>query len=90
MDCHGDLFFTDGMLNFCRSKMNTDCLPKADGKKAILFCTCAFWKDSTFKILTKELVSKGYDTILSVSKKGLKPDKPADFSGSIGEIRKVI
>ena len=44
-------------------------LPKAEGKKTILFCTHAFWKGSTFKVLAKELASKGYDTILSVSKK---------------------
>lgn len=65
-------------------------LPKAEGKKAILFCTHAFWKGSTFKILEKELASKGYDTILSVSKKGIKPDQPADFSDSIDEIKKVL
>jgi flavodoxin len=65
-------------------------LPKAEGKKAILFCTYALWKGSTFKILEKELSSKGYDTILSVSKKGVKPDKPADFSDSINKIKKVL
>jgi flavodoxin len=65
-------------------------LPKTEGKKAILFCTYALWKGSTFKILEKELASKGYDTILSVSKKGVRPDKPADFSDSIGEIKKVL
>jgi flavodoxin len=65
-------------------------LPKAEGKKAILFCTHALWKGSTFKILQRELSNKGYETILSVSKKGMKPDKPADFSDALGEIRKVI
>jgi flavodoxin len=65
-------------------------LPKAEGKKTILFCTYAFWKGSTFKVLEKELASKGYDTILSVSKKGMKPDKPADFSDSIDKIKKVL
>jgi flavodoxin len=65
-------------------------LPKAEGKKAILFCTHAFWKGSTFKILAKELASKGYDTILSVSKRGVKPNEPADFSECIDEIRKVL
>ena len=44
-------------------------LPKTEGKKAILFCTHALWKGSTFKVLEKELSSKGYDIILSVSKK---------------------
>jgi flavodoxin len=66
------------------------CLPKTEGKKAILFCTHLLWKGSTFKILEKGLSSKGYDTILSVSKKGVKPDKPADFSDSIEKIKKVL
>ena len=48
-------------------------LPKAEDKKTILFCTYALWKGSTFKVLEKELANKGYDTILSVSKKGMKP-----------------
>jgi flavodoxin len=65
-------------------------LPKAEGKKAILFCTYALWKGSTFKVLEKELASKGYNNILSVSKKGVQPDKPADFSDSIDEIKKVL
>src|SRR4030042_2896968 len=58
-------------------------LPKAEGKKAILFCTHVFWKGSTFKILEKELSSKGYEVILSVSKKGMKPDQPTDFSDEL-------
>src|SRR3990170_5666875 len=45
-------------------------LPKAEGKKAVLFCTYSIWKGGTFKVLEKELASKGYDTILSVSKRG--------------------
>jgi len=65
-------------------------LPKAEDKKAILFCTHALWKGSTFKVLEKELSSKGYETILSVSKKGMKPDKPADFSDEIDKIKKAI
>src|SRR3972149_4147303 len=66
-------------------------LPKAEGKKkTILFCTHALWKGSTFKILEKELSRKGYDIILSVSKKGVKPDIPADFSDSINKIKQVL
>jgi flavodoxin len=65
-------------------------LPKAEDKKAILFCTHALWKGSTFKVLEKELSSKGYDTILSVSKKGMKPDQPADFSDSIDKIKNAL
>jgi flavodoxin len=65
-------------------------LPKAEGKKAILFCTCALWKGRTFKVLEKELSRKGYDIILSVSKKGMTPDKQADFSDSINKIQKAL
>jgi len=65
-------------------------LPKTEGKKAILFCTHALWKGSTFKILEKELSSKGYDVILSVSKKGMKPDQPADFSDCLNKIKQAL
>ena len=65
-------------------------LPKAEDKKSILFCTYALWKGSTFKVLEKELANKGYDTILSVSKKGMKPNKPADFSDVLDEIKKAL
>jgi flavodoxin len=65
-------------------------LPKTEGKGAILFCTYRVWKGSTFKVLEKELSSKGYDVILSVSKKGVKPDKPADFSDSLNKINKAL
>jgi len=65
-------------------------LPKTEGKKAILFCTHALWKGSTFKILEKKLSSKGYDTILSVSKKGVKPGRPADFSDSLNKIKQAL
>ena len=65
-------------------------LPKTEGKKAILFCTYALWKGSTFKVLKKELSSKGYKTILDVSKKGMKPDQSADFSDSLNKIQKAL
>ncbi|MCW4008336.1 MAG: hypothetical protein NWF09_06610 [Candidatus Bathyarchaeota archaeon] len=65
-------------------------LPKAEGKKAILFCTCKLWKGSTFKILEKELSSKGYSVVLSVSKKGIKLDKPTDFSDCINKIQEAL
>jgi len=65
-------------------------LPKTEGKKTILFCTHALWKGSTFKVLEKELSSKGYDVILSVSKKGAKPDRQADFSDSINKIKEAL
>jgi flavodoxin len=64
-------------------------LPEGEGKKTILFCTYAVAKGSTFKILEKELAKKGYSTILSVSKKGLKPSK-ADFADVLDEIARAI
>ncbi|MGD0643442.1 MAG: flavodoxin family protein [Candidatus Bathyarchaeia archaeon] len=65
-------------------------MPPQEGKKAILFCTCRLWKGRTFKILEKELASKGYESILNVSKKGMKPDKEADFSEVVNEVKKVL
>lgn len=65
-------------------------MPKVEDKKVILFCTHALAKGSTFKTLEKELTNKGYKTILSVSKKGMKPDKPADFSDILKEIKKAL
>ncbi len=64
-------------------------LPKAEGKKAILFCTYAMLKGSTFKILAKELANKGYETILTVSKRGVKPNV-MDFSDVLDEIKKAL
>ncbi len=64
-------------------------LPKTKGKKAIVFCTCALWKGRTFSTLRKKLASKGYETMLNISKK-MKKDAQADFSNSINEIQKAL
>ncbi len=64
-------------------------LPKTEGKKAIIFCTYALWKGRTFGSLKKKLSSKGYETILSTSKK-MKKDTPPDFSESINQIKQVL
>jgi flavodoxin len=64
-------------------------LSKAEGKKAIVFCTCALWKGRTFSVLTKELSKKGYDTVLTISKK-MKKDQPADFLDSITQIKQAL
>jgi flavodoxin len=64
-------------------------LPKTEGKKAILFCTCALWKGRTFGVLKKTLSNKGYDTVLSLSKK-MKQDQQTDFSDSINQIKQVL
>lgn len=65
-------------------------MPKVEGKKAILFCTHRIWKGSTLKILEKELTAKGYETVLSASKKGMKPEKEADFSEILSEVKKTL
>jgi flavodoxin len=64
-------------------------LPKTGDKKAIVFCTCALWKGRTFGVLKKELSRKGYNTMLSISKK-MKQDQPADFSDSINKIKQML
>jgi flavodoxin len=66
-------------------------LPNADGKKVILFCTHRiFGNKRTLKALKKELDGKGYMTLLGVTKRGMKPDQPADFSEALGEIKKAL
>jgi flavodoxin len=64
-------------------------LPECTGKKTILFCTYAIRQGGTLKVLEKELTQKGYVTILTLSKRGLKPSK-ADFSDAIDEIKKAV
>jgi flavodoxin len=62
-----------------------------DGAKAILFCTYRlFGNERTMKAIEKMLSNKGYTTILKVSKKGMKPDKDADFSDIVAEVKKTL
>jgi flavodoxin len=65
-------------------------LPQVNNKKAVLFCTYALFKGLTFRTLEKALSKKGYCCILKVSKKGLKPNQPVDFTDSLDEIKKGI
>jgi flavodoxin len=66
-------------------------MPKAEGKKAILFCTCRLFGNSrTMNAMEKLLSAKGYETVLKVSKKGMKPDKEADFSEILSEVKKAL
>jgi flavodoxin len=66
-------------------------MPKVEGKKAIVFCTNRiFGSGRTMKIMEKMLDCKGYETVLKVSKKGMKPDKEADFSDVLAEVKKVL
>jgi flavodoxin len=64
-------------------------LPTTDSKKAILFCTYKLGKGSTFKALSKALADKGYNSVLDISKRGVKIGK-TDFSDAIKEIQKVL
>ncbi|MCW4046514.1 MAG: hypothetical protein NWE99_02995 [Candidatus Bathyarchaeota archaeon] len=64
-------------------------LRSGEGKKAILFCTYTFAKGGALKALAEELFKKGYVTILSVSKRGVKPNK-ADFADCLDEISKAV
>lgn len=41
-------------------------------------------------VMEKKLSSKGYEILLKVSKKGMKPDKEADFSDVLNEVKKVL
>jgi flavodoxin len=60
-----------------------------EGKKAIVFCTYAIAKGGVLKALSQELAKKGCVTILSVSKRGVKPNK-ADFADCLKEISKAV
>ena len=64
-------------------------LPEAMGKKTILFCTYAMRKGGTLKTLEKELATKGYINVLSISKRGLKLST-ADFTEVLEEIKKAV
>jgi flavodoxin len=64
-------------------------MPQSAGKKAILFCTYAFMKGGTFKAMEQGLSAKGYETILSVAKRGIKPSK-AEFTDALNEISKAL
>jgi flavodoxin len=70
--------------------MHLERLPNAEGKKVILFCTYALYKGSVFKTMEKTLSTKGYSIIGNACKKGMKPDKPADFTELINQIKKAL
>jgi flavodoxin len=64
---------------------------RREGAKVILFCTYRiFGNIRTMNAMEKELKRKGYQTILKVSKKGMKPEKEADFSEIINEVKKTL
>jgi flavodoxin len=66
-------------------------LPTVTAKKTILFCTYRlFGNERAMKAIEKELTSKGYETILKVSKKGMKPGETADFSKLQSELKSTL
>jgi flavodoxin len=66
-------------------------MPKVECKKAILFCTYRLFGNSrTMNAMEKALAAKGYETLLKVSKKGMKPEKEADFSEILSEVKKAL
>ena len=66
-------------------------MPQTQDKKVILFCTYrVFGNERTMKKMEKMLAGKGYQTIAKVSKKGMKPEKEADLSEVIDQVRKAL
>lgn len=66
-------------------------LPTVSGKKAIIFCTWKlFGNERTMKAIEKELSAKGYETVLKVSKKGMKPGQDADLSKVQSEVASAL
>lgn len=66
-------------------------IPNTGGKKAILFCSYRLFGNSrTLKTMEKQLKEKGYETVAMISKKGMSPEKPADLSEALTEIKKAI
>ena len=66
-----------------------DRLPDSSGKKAIVFCTYAVGKGGTLKQMSQQLAKKGYETILAVGKRGVKPSK-TDFQEVLDEMAKAL
>ena len=64
--------------------------PQGQGKKTVLFCTYRmFGNERTMKALEKKLVEKGYENVLRVSKKGMKPEKTTDLTELLDQIKKI-
>ncbi|MCW3999610.1 MAG: flavodoxin domain-containing protein [Candidatus Bathyarchaeota archaeon] len=63
-------------------------IPPAQNRKAILFATYrVFGNERSMKAIEKVLAEKGYETVLKVSKKGMKPEQPADFNKEVAQIK---
>ncbi len=68
-----------------------EAMPTANGKKTVLFVTYKiFGNKHSMKNMEKKLKEKGYETVLMVSKKGMKPGGSADFSETLAEIQTAL
>jgi flavodoxin len=68
-----------------------DAMPSVEGKKAILFVTYRiFGNERAMKAMEKTLKTKGYEIVLKVSKKGMKPDVEADFTEVLTKIKAAL
>ena len=66
-------------------------MPKVEHKKAIVFCTHRIFGSSrAMGKMEKMLNGKGFETVLKVAKKGMKPDQEADFSAVLSEVKKAV
>lgn len=66
-------------------------LPRAQGKKAVLFTTYRlFGNERTMKKVEKLIAEKGFETVLKVSKKVKKPEDLANLSELLGEVKKIL
>jgi hypothetical protein len=63
-------------------------LPQTDGKKTIIFSTYSIRKGEANEKLENLLAQKGYDTILSTSKRGIRFGEEA-FEENREKIKKV-
>jgi flavodoxin len=66
-----------------------DRLPDTSGKTVIVFCTYAVRKGSTLNQMSQQLAKKGYETVLAVGKRGVKPSK-TDFQDVLDEMAKAL
>jgi len=65
-------------------------IPQGKNKKTVLFCTYRlFGNERTMKALEKKLQEKGYENILKVSKKGMKPEQTANLTELLDQIKKI-
>jgi len=66
-------------------------MPNTAGKKAILFCTYRiFGNEKTMNAIEKTLSARGFETILKVSKKDMKPGQEADLSEVLGKVKNTL